>query len=74
MQKVIERHYDNGELIEEVVSEVSDEQLYQEQLAEEFNSTHELLIAALKDWDNLKSKEKDVLLAHLVKRALWKDG
>ncbi len=74
MQKVIERHYDNGELIQEVISEVSDEQLYQEQLAEEFNSTHELLIAALKNWDNLKPKEKDVLLAHLVKRALWKDG
>ncbi len=72
--KFIHAYDTQGNLIEKIPYEVSDEQLYQEQLAEEFNSTHELLIASLKNWDNLKPKGKDDLLKHLVKRALWKDG
>lgn len=54
--------------------EVSDEQLYEEQLAAEMNAVHEQAILALKNWDSLTAAQKWVILKGLVKWALWKDG
>jgi len=66
--------YENGELINRIPYEVSDEELYQEQLAEEFNAVHEQAILALKNWGSLTLAQKDTILKNLIKWALWKDG
>ena len=50
------------------------EQLYQEQLATEFNEVHEQAILAYKNWGSLTLTQKDTILKNLVKWALWKDG
>ena len=42
--------YTDGLLVNRIPCEVSDEQLYQEQLAEEFNSVHTQAIQALNNW------------------------
>ena len=64
----------NNNIIEQVTAEISDEQLYQEQLAEEFNNVHTQAILALKNWGSLTLAQKDTILKNLVKWALWKDG
>lgn len=61
-------------IINKIPYEVSDEQLYQEQLEEEFNAVHKQAIQALKNWGSLSLKQKDTILRELVKLALWKDG
>ena len=67
--------YDNqGNVINRIPYEVTDEQLYQEQLAAEMNAAHTQAIAAYKNWDSLTPKQKDAALKNLVKWALWKDG
>jgi len=68
------REYTDGELTAEIPYEVSDEELYQEQLDYEFNAAHEVAIKALNNWGKLTNAQKDVLLKNLVKWALWKDG
>ena len=50
------------------------EELYQEQLAGEFNAVHEQAILALKNWGSLTLAQKDTILKNLIKWALWKDG
>ena len=64
----------NNNIIEHVTAEISDEQLYQEQLAEEFNNVHTQAILALKNWGSLTLAQKDTILKNLVKWTLWKDG
>ena len=66
--------YEDGVLVAEEPYEVSDEQVYEEQLAHEFNEVHETAILALKNWDSLTLAQKDTILKHLIKWALWKDG
>lgn len=67
-------HYDTeGNLIEKEPFEVSDEELYQEQLQAEFNDIHSQAILALKNWDTLTLAQKDVILKNLLRWALWKD-
>lgn len=67
--------YDNeGNVIAQEPYEVSDEELYQEQLAGEMNDVHSQAISALKNWYSLSSAQKDTILKSLVKWALWKDG
>jgi len=69
------RHFDkDGNELEPTPYEVSDEQLYQEQLAKKFNDMHTQAIAALKNWSSLTLAQKDTILKNLVKWALWKDG
>ncbi len=63
-----------GILLKEEPYEVSDEQLYLEQLADEFNNVHTQAILALKNWGSLTLAQKDTILKGLVKWALWKDG
>ena len=73
--RVVEQVYDGqGNLIETITAEISDEQLYQEQLTLEFNDVHEKAILALKNWNSLTLAQKDTILKNLVKWALWKDG
>lgn len=52
----------------------TDEQLYQEQLTQEFNDKHTTAIQALNNWDSLTVSQKDTLLKNILKWALWKDG
>lgn len=59
--------------IEQIPYEVTDGQLYQEQLGAEFNDAHNAAINALKNWGSLTLAQKDALLRGLVKWALWKD-
>ena len=66
--------YENGVEVNRIPYEVSDEQLYLEQLEAEFNDAHEKAILALKNWSSLTSARKDASLKGLVKWALWKDG
>ena len=66
--------YQDGVLVGKEPYEVSDEQLYQEQLAAEFNAAHEQAILAYKNWGSLTLAQKDAILKGLVKWALWKDG
>lgn len=54
--------------------EWADEQAYQEQLEEEFNSIHEQAILALKNWDSLTLAQKDTILKNLLKWALYREG
>ena len=68
------REYENGQLVNQIPYEVSDEQLYQEQLAAEFNSAHEQAVLALKNWGSLTLARKDAILKGLIRWALWKDG
>ena len=69
-----ERYDEKGNLIERIPYEVTDEELYQEQLAEGFNSVHTQAILALKNWSSLTLAQKDTILKNMVKWALWKDG
>ena len=64
----------NNNIIEEITAEISDEELYQEQLEKEFNDVHEKAILALKNWSSLTASQKDTILKNQVKWALWKDG
>lgn len=50
------------------------EELYQEQLASEFNEIHERALLAYKNWSSLTLVQKDAILKNLVKWVLWKDG
>ncbi len=68
------REYTDGVLTLEIPVIISDEQLYQEQLAEEMNSVHDQAILAYKNWGSLTLAQKDDVLKALVKWALWKDG
>jgi hypothetical protein len=52
----------------------TDEELYQGQLAQEFNDIHEKAILALQNWGSLTLAQKDTILKNLLKWALWKDG
>lgn len=81
--RVIETTYGEGgydpskpsnNVAEQITAVISDEQLYQEQLAAEFNDAHEQAILALKNWSSLTVAQKDAILKNLVKWALWKDG
>ena len=65
--------YTDGVLSNRIPYEVSDEELYQESLAQEFNDVHEQAILALKHWDSLTISQKDTILRNLLKWALWKD-
>lgn len=65
---------EQGNLIEKTPYQVSDEQIYQEQLAAEFNFVHEQAILAYKNWNSLTLAQKDAILKNLMKWALWKDG
>lgn len=65
--------FTDGVLVNRVPYEVSDEELYQEALAQEFNDVHEVAIQALQNWGSLTMAQKDTVLKHLVKWALWKD-
>ena len=64
----------NNNIIEEITKEIPDEELYQEQLAAEFNDVHDKAILAYKNWGSLTLAQKDTILKNLVKWALWKDG
>lgn len=69
------RHFDkDGNELEPTPYEVSDEQLYQEQLAQEFNDIHEKAILALKNWDSLTAAQQKTILKNVVKYILWKEG
>lgn len=63
----------DGEVTELPPIELSDEQLYQEQLAQEFNDVHDIAILALKNWGSLTLAQKDTILKNLLKWVLWKD-
>ena len=64
----------NNNIVEQKLAVISDEQFYQEQLAEEMNAVHEQAIAAYKNWGSLTLAQKDAILKNLVRWALWKDG
>ena len=67
--------YDNqGNVINRIPYEVSDEELYQEQLRKEMNDIHEKAILAYKNWGALDKTQKDTILKGLVKWALWQGG
>jgi len=68
------RVFTNGVEQEPEPYEVSDEELYKEQLAHELNEVHEQAILAYKNWGGLTLAQKDAVLKGLVKWALWKDG
>lgn len=69
------KEYDRqGNVINQIPYEVSDEELYQEELETQFNEVHETAILALKNWDTLTLAQKDTILKNLLKWALWKDG
>jgi hypothetical protein len=72
--RYIEEYDNQGNVINRVPYQVSDEQLYQEQLEHEFNEVHTAAIAAYKNWDSLTLAQKDTILKNLVKYALWKEG
>ena len=72
--RYIEDYNKDGTLKEKIPYEVSDEQLYQEQLDKEFNDAHKRAILALKNWSRLTLAQKDTILKNLIKWALWKDG
>lgn len=69
------RHFDkDGNELEPTPYEVSDEQLYQEQLAQEMNDIHEKAILALKNWDSLTAAQQKTILRNVIKYILWKEG
>lgn len=68
------REYQNGVLVNQIPYEVSDEELYQEQLTDEFNVAHETAILALKNWDSLTTAQKSNILKGLLKWCLWHRG
>lgn len=72
--RVYENVYQDGELIESLSTEVSDEQLYQESLTQEFNDIHVAAINAYKNWGSLTMAQKDTILKNLVKFELWKEN
>ena len=74
--QTIETYDSEGNVIntEQIPYEVSNEELYQEQLNAEFNDIHEKAILALKNWGSLSLAQKDTILKNLTKWALWKDG
>ena len=68
------RNFDvDGNELEPTPYEVSEEQLYQEQLGREFNDVHTQAILALKNWSSLTLAQKDTILKNLLRWALWKD-
>ena len=69
-----EEYDGKGNLVNKIPYEVSDEQLYQEQLDKEFNDAHKSAILALKNWSRLTLAQKDTILKNLIKWVLWKDG
>ncbi len=66
--------YENGVLVATATHELTPEERYQRELAEEMNSVHEQALAAYKNWGTLTLAKKDAILKGLVKWALWKDG
>lgn len=71
----VETVYDRqGNVVETVMGEISDEQLHQEALAQEFNDGHIAALAAVNNWSQVTTKQKDTLLKQLVRYALWKEG
>ena len=64
----------NNNIVEEITAEISDAQLYQEELAAKMNERHEKHLTALKHWELVTDAEKDVIQQELVKWAIWKDG
>ncbi len=52
----------------------TDEDLYQEELKQEFNDIHTQAINAYKNWDSLTLAQKDTILKNLLKYALWREG
>lgn len=52
----------------------TDEELYQQELIEEFNDIHFQALQALKNWSSLTLPQKDTVLKNLLKWALWKEG
>ena len=69
-----EEYDGKGNLVNKIPYEVSDGELYQEQLEAESNDVHEKAILALKNWGSLTLAQKDTILKNLIKWALWKDG
>lgn len=69
------RHFDiDGNELEPTHIPISDEELYQEQLTQEFNDIHEKAILALNNWGSLTLAQKDAILKNLLRYALWKEG
>lgn len=54
-------------IIEQIPYEVSDEQLYMEQLEKECNETHLKVLLAINNWSKLTPAQKDELLKFLAK-------
>lgn len=74
MPEKLHRHFDiDGNELEPTYIKISDEELYQEQLATEMNDVHEKAILALKHWGSLTLAQKDTILKNLLKWTLWKD-
>lgn len=67
------QEFKDGVLVQQIPYEVSDEEIYQEQLRVEFNEVHDQAIIALDNWDSLTIAQKDLILKKLLKWALWKD-
>ena len=63
-----------GTLIFDIPIPKSDDELYQEQLNNEFNEIRSQVISAINNWDKLTLDQKDDALKNLLKWSLWKDG
>ena len=64
----------NNNIVEEIIVEVSDEELHQEELDKEMNDTHIQLFRALDNWDSLSAAQIKQIVKHLVRYRLHKEG
>ena len=64
--KLIRRFDEGGNELPPKYIEVSDEQVYFEQLAVESNEAHHLLLQAYKNWDSLNPIQKERVLKALL--------
>ncbi len=65
--RYIEEFDSQGNVINRIPYEVSDEQLLLERLEKECNEFHKIALDNIVDFDKLKPKEKDELLLMLAK-------
>ena len=76
--RYIEEYDGQGNVINRIPYEVSDEELLQEQLAEKFNSGHEDLVRLIKNWPTMNKAQKaeasDRFVPYCAEWMLWKDG
>ena len=65
--KVVENVTDGqGNIIEQVMAEISDEQLYQEQIDRDSNDGIHAIRVAYDNWDNLTSNEQKAMVKQLL--------